>query len=136
MNNNFEVFCAELEAEIKNAYEQSITQGEAEKLAAKFLHALLIVADRLQEADLDARMRKTGVKALKAAVYLQGATATEKKPSDVLLQAQVDTSEEVISASQDLDRAEADHDYLQNKYNIFKEAHVFFRGISKGSFNG
>lgn len=136
MNHSFTALCIELEAEIKNAYEQSITTGEAEKLAAKFLHAMLITADRLREVDLNVRMRKTGVKAVKAGVYMQAATAGDKKPSDVLLQNLVELDASVSELQVEFDTAESEHDHLQNKYNIFKEAHIFFRGVSKGNFNG
>lgn len=136
MQDSFTALCVELEAEIKNAYEQSITTGEAEKLAAKFLHAMLITADKLQQADLNARMQKTGVKAIKSGVYMEAATAGDKKPSDVLLQNLVDQHSAVQDAQTDLDGCEVTYDYLQNKYNIFKEAHIFFRAVCRGQFNG
>lgn len=123
----------ELVDEIKKAYEPGLTMPEAERLAGKFLFAMTIVSNDLKVSSLDARMRKSGQKALKAATYLAGIQGVEKKPSDVLLQAQVD-SDKVVQAEQDkLDSAECDVEELERYYNIFKEAHLFFRQISKGS---
>lgn len=121
----------ELAADIKNAYENSIEPAEAERLAAKFLHAQLTVSHELAVADLDARMRKTGVKAVKAAVYMEAATAGEKKPSDVMLEAKVNLDKVVQDEQDKFDTAEVERDQLQNYFNIFREAHIYFRGIAK-----
>lgn len=134
MNKEFIAFCEVLTEAIKSAYEEGITLDEAEKLAGKFLYAQIETSKELQRADLDARMRKSGTKAVKAAIYMEHATATDKKPSDVMLQAQVDRNDLVIGEQQRLDEAEVDRDALQNYMNIFKEAHIHFRSISKGRF--
>lgn len=123
-----------LEAKIKDSYENGITTAEAERLAGEFLHAQLSVATELQAADLTARMRKTALKAVKAAVYLNEATKTDKKPSDVMLQAKVDLDEIVQTEQESFDKAESNAEHLKNLFNIFKEAHIHFRGIAKGSF--
>lgn len=130
MNKQFQ----DLEKDIKSAYEEGVTLEQAERLAAKFLHAQLQVSALLQPADLDSRMRKSGLKALKAAVYLEAATKGDKKPSDVLLNALVD-SDKLVQGEQDaFDGAEVSRDTLERYYNIFKEAHVYFRGVAKGRF--
>ena len=127
---NFE----ELENKIKAAYEEGVTIEQAERLAAEFLYAQTQIVGSLQNADLDARMRKSGTKALKAAVYLDNATKGDKKPSDVLLGALVDSNELVQKEQQGLDDAEVTVSSLNHYYSIFKEAHIFFRGIAKGRF--
>lgn len=127
---NFE----ELEKIIQAAYEEGVTLDEAEKLAGRFLHAQLKVAEELRVADLDARMRKTGLKALKAALYLEEVKKNEKKPSDTLLQHTVDANELTQNEQNSFDAAEVERDRLQNYLNVFKEAHVYFRGIAKGRF--
>lgn len=127
MSKNLKSLCDSLSNDIKKSYESSVTIEEAEKLAAKFLGAQLEVADHLRNLDLDARMRKSGVKALKAAVYLDEVSKNEKKPSDVLLNATVDSSKLVNDEQRSLDEAEVERDLYQNYFNIFKEAHIFFR---------
>lgn len=134
MEDQFMAFCRKLEAKIKAAYEAGTTLDQAEKLAAEFLHAQLIVGSELQQADLDARMRKSGVKAIRAAVYLDGATKGDKKPSDVLLEAVIN-SDKIVQGEQDaLDSAEVRRNSLDNYLTVFREAHIFFRGIAKGRF--
>lgn len=130
----FKQLCAELEITIQDTYTQGVSLEEAEKMAAKFLYAQLQVSTELKKSDLSSKMRKAGVKSVRASVYLEGATKGDKKPSDVLLQAQVDVNELVQSEQQGLDESEADRDELERYYNIFREAHIYFRGISKGRF--
>lgn len=134
MNKQFLAMCEGLTSKIKGAYEIGTTLEEAERLAAEFLHAQLMVGTHLQAADLNARMRKSGVKAIKAAVYLDGATKGDRKPSDVLLQAVVDSDKLVQTEQQSLDEAEVERNALENYLSVFKEAHIFFRGAAKGRF--
>ncbi len=131
---NFQKFCEELTRDIQNAYESSPTLEESEKLAAKFLNAQIQVGAELKAADLDSRLRKSGVKAIKAAVYMENATKSEKKPSDVMLQAMVDMDQIVISEQSAFDSAEVLKNELENYLNVFRDAHIFFRGVAKGRF--
>lgn len=126
--------CEELTKDIENSYQEGVTLEAAEKLAGKFLHAQLQVAEQLQNIDLDTRMKKSGVKAIRAAVYMQEATKGEKKPSDTYLQALVDMDQLVVDAQRSLDEADVQLDRLKNFFNVFKEAHIHFRGIAKGRF--
>ena len=126
----------ELAEKIKDGYEAGVSVTDAEKLAGEFLYAMVEVSEELQSADLNARMRKSGVKAVRAAVYLEEARKGDKKPSDTFLQAHVDVSELVAGEQEAFDTAENTREALQNLYNIFREAHIFYRGIAKGNFNG
>lgn len=125
----------ELTADIKNAYESSPTIEEAEKLAAKFLHAQLLVSSELKMLDLDARMKKSGNKAIRAVVYLNEVKQADKKPSDTMLQMIVDDSQIARDAQDELDVAEVKRNEYENYLSVFKEAHIFFRGIAKGRFD-
>lgn len=126
--------CEKLAEKIKSAYESGITTSEAERLAGEFLHAQMLLTQELQDADLNARMRKTGLKAIRASIYMREATKTDKKPSDVMLVAQVDMDETVKEQQNDFDQVEGHREAIQNYFNIFKEAHVFFRGVSRGRY--
>jgi hypothetical protein len=132
---SFIKLCEELTVQIQTSYETGITVEEAEKLAGKFLYAQIQVAEELRKADLDARMKKSGTKAIKASVYLEAATKTDKKPSDVMLGAMVDTNELVLGEQQKLDEAEVLKASLDNYMSIFQNAHIHFRTISKGGFS-
>lgn len=134
MTSQLKSLCAELTIDIQDAYEQGITLEAAEKLAAKFLYGQIQVAEALQVMDLDSRMKKNGLKAVKAAVYMENATKGDKKPSDVMLNAIVDRDDLVIGEQNRFDEAEVVKQSLENYYGIFKDAHIYFRGISKGRF--
>lgn len=130
--NNIRELIENLSSKIQNTYEQDVTVKEAERLAAEFLHAQIIITQELTSIELDARMKKAGYKAIAASVYMEHATKTEKKPSDTMLQNMVDLSEIVSQQKDALDRAEVERDELHNYLTIFKEAHIYYRGIAKG----
>lgn len=133
---NFKELCQSLEIKIQESYESGVTLQDAERLAGEFLYALLQVSNELRVTDLDARAKKAGVKAIRAAVYLEAATKDPKKPSDVMLQALVDISDLVQGEQDKLDQEESKRDALERYYNIFNQSHLHFRAIAKGSFGG
>lgn len=132
--NNFKKICQELEADIHASYTSSVTLPEAEVLAAKFLHAQLAVSEELRRSDLDSRMRKAGLKAIRAAIYMEAATKDSKKPSDTLLEQMVNMNEMVSQEQNGFDKAEAERDDLERYYSIFREAHIYYRGLARGRF--
>ena len=136
MNKQLQDMIKELTAKIQDSYETGVSMEEAERLAGKTLHLQLLLADELKNADLSARMSKSGVKAVKAAVYLDEAGKSEKKPSDTFLQAKVDVNELVAAEQDRLDTAEVSRDLLHHYNSVFKEAHIHFRSIAKGTFGG
>ena len=134
MDKNFKEMAANLTIEIQETYESGVTMESAEKLAAKFLHAQIVISDELSVVDIDARMKRAGTKALKASVYLAEVEKVDKKPSDTMLEALVLRTREVQEQVTAEIHAEVDKDQLINYFQIFKEAHIYFRGIAKGRF--
>lgn len=133
---NFKDLCEQLEAKIKESYEQGVTLETAERLASEFLYAQLQVSGELKKADLDSRMRKSGVKAVRAAIYLDIIQKISKKPTEAAIGANIDSDKIVLDEQHSLDLAEADRDELERYYNIFIQAHVHFRNLAKGNFGG
>lgn len=131
---SFTKLCKDLEIKIQNSYTDGVTLEMAEKLAGEFLRAQMQVSDELKKADLDARMRKTGLKAVKASVYTTTCAKADKKPTESALEHIINDDSVVISEQRALDTAEVDKDDLTRYYNIFREAHIYYRGIAKGKF--
>lgn len=129
---NFKERCAELESIIQNAYTEGITLDEAERLAGNFLHATMQVSSELTKADLDARTRKSGVKGVRAAIYLDTVQSAEKKPTEAQISALIDTNPVVAGEQSALDTAEVLKAELERYYDIFNQAHVYFRQMSRG----
>lgn len=127
-------FYDELEADIQKAYAENVSTDEAERLAAKFLLGQLSAGKELAALDLDERMKKTRLKSLKAAVYLENASKGDKKPSDVLLNAIVDSDKIVLTTQDSYDTAAVERARVDNFLHIFREAHLYFRAISRGRF--
>lgn len=132
----FKELCEKLEGKIQNAYEEGVTLETAERLASEFLYAQLLVSGELKKADLDSRMRKTGVKAIRASIYLEIIKAADKKPTEAQIAALIDTDNIVEGEQKAYDIAEVEHADLKRYYDIFTNAHIFFRGVSRGVFGG
>lgn len=128
----FKDLCDALEGKIVSSYEDGVTMDQAEKLAGEFLYAQMAVSNELKKADLDSRMRKTGVKAIRATVYTEARSKAEKI-TEAALTALLDSNELVESEQRAFDEAEVNRDELERLYNVFQQAHVYFRQISKGS---
>lgn len=126
----------ELETLIEHSYESGVSLEEAERLAGRFLHAQLQVSEELRKADLDSRMRKSGLKAVKAAVYSDACSKADKKPTEGALEHTINSNELVNGEQTELDKAEVSRDELTRIYNVFQAAHVHFRQMSKGVFSG
>lgn len=133
---SFKELCDILEQKIKDSYEQGVTGTEAERLAGEFLFAQLKVSEELKTSDLNSRMRKSGLKAVRAAFYLDIVQKSEKRPTEAQTAAMVDVNPVVQEEQDSFDKAEVDRDSLERYYNIFAAAHIHFRTISKGTFGG
>lgn len=131
----FEEICKKLEEKIKSSYEEGVSLEVAERLAAEFLHAQMLVSNELKIADLDSRMRKTGVKAVRAAIYADTCSKSDKKPTEAQIEHTINVNELVQGEQKSLDAAETNRDDLTRYYNIFREAHIYYRGIAKGKFD-
>lgn len=131
---SFKEMCSSLEAKIQQSYEQGTTVSEAERLSAEFLYAQILTSTELKKMDLDSRMRKSGVKAVRAAIYLDIIQKTEKKPTEAQITAQIDSDKIVIDEQGALDTAEVSRDELERYYDIFLNGHIYYRGVAKGKF--
>lgn len=125
---------SKLTDKIQASYEQGITTVEAEKLAGEFLHAQIEVSRELAKLDLHARMRKAGLKAVRSAVRTEEVQKHDKKPTESALEDVINLSSLVQGEQDALDNAEVSRDELERLYNIFREAHLHFRTIAKGTF--
>ena len=125
---------SELKAIVEKAYAEGTTLEEAERLAAHFLGAQMRVAEELAQIDLDSRMKKSGLKAIKAAVYMEAVSKADKKPAEGWLENHVALNELVGEAQTSFDTADSRKVSLEVYLGIFKDAHIYFRGIAKGRF--
>lgn len=132
---DFQQMCADLEKFIEDAYNEGITAQRSEELAGSFLHANLAVGRELTKADLDARMRKAGTKAVRAAAYLDIVQKADKKPTEAQIEALLNTNGLVSKEQEEYDKAEVRKAELERLYSTYEHAHVFYRGVAKGRFD-
>lgn len=128
----FAEFCIALEKKIEDGFD-GVTQSDAERLSLEFISAMMKASDQLKICSLDARMRKSGVKAIRAAVYADILSKSDKKPTEGSLEHSINSHELVLSEQKALDEAECEKENLQRYYETFLQAQITFRGISKGS---
>lgn len=133
---DFKELCKKLENKIKSSYEEGTSMEEAEKLAAEFLYAQMVLSAELRKYELDARMKKSGNKTIRAAAYINIVSGQDKKPTEAGISAIIETDEQVASQQNLLDTAEVDAAELERYYNIFTNAHIYYRGVAKGAFGG
>jgi hypothetical protein len=126
--------CSELKTIIENAYNEGVTVLEAEKLAAKTLVVRLELSQELKVVDLDSRMKKHGVKVTRADAYMSEIKKHDKKPVESYLEAVISTDGNVIEAEHDYAKADVHREMIENYLDIFKDAHIYFRGIAKGTY--
>lgn len=105
----------------------SVSYTEAEKRSSEFLVAMAIVAEYKH------LLTQEKIKALsiQTAVYAQemskgaGKTMTQDKIN-------AEASDEYTKAREDLEALDNDISYLKAHYDIFNNAHIFFRNLAKG----
>ena len=127
----FKEYCQQLEDVITTSYNRGTNSTDAESFAAQFLQAQIKISQELAKADMDSRTRKSGIKAVRAAVYLDIVQNSDKKPTEAQLSAQVDTNEIVQSEQNEYDKAEVSVAELERYYNIFRESHLYYRALMK-----
>lgn len=123
-----------LEQKIITSYTEGITVSEAERLAGEFLGAQIKISEEVSKLSLMARLLKSSVKEERGKLLYKEATTPDKKPSDSVLQALVDSNAEVLARQDEFDKAEESANEMLRLFGIFKDAHLHFRAISKGRF--
>ncbi len=124
---------AELRADIERAYSEGVSLEQAERLAAKVLLVQMEIANSLETIDLDARMKKSGLKAIQARCYARIISNADKKPTEKALEHGINADADVLAAQQALDEGAAKKESLSLYFGLFHEAHIYFRGISRNS---
>ena len=128
--------CEDLKAAIKKGHETDTSVSEAELLACKALDACLALADEIQSIDLKTRMRKAGVRTIRAQAYMDEIAKHDKKPAEGYLDAAIALQSAVQAAEQDLAEHEVELNRLKTYADVFAESHQYFRAIMKAGFGG
>jgi hypothetical protein len=122
--------------EIQKASEEGVTMEHAERVAATSLFVIYALSERLTLLDKERRMRKRGLKAIKSAVRTEEVKRHDKKPTESQLEDVINLSPIVASEEEAFDNSDINADELERQFGIAKESHLFFRSVSKGTFNG
>lgn len=131
-----DLICEELKQSIASASNEGVSIPEAEKLAAKTLTARLALADEIKTLSIDARMRKNVVKVVRSNLYLDLVSKAEKKPTETHLESVLNIDNEVRAEEAAYINAESELQRLETYSDVFKDSHIFFRTVAKGSFEG
>lgn len=105
----------------------SISYTEAERRAGEFLSAMATVTNVKHLLNSD----KIRLLSIQTAVYAeQMSKGTAKTVTENKLTAEA--SEEYTKAREDLENIDNDISYLRAYYDIFNNAHIFYRTMAKG----
>ena len=104
----------------------SISYTEAEKRAGEFLYAMAIITDWRHEFTKE-KIKLISFQTVTYAQELCKGTAKTMTENKVVAEA----SEAYIASREDLEGSENDILYLKTYYEIFHNAHIFFRQLSK-----
>lgn len=120
--------------QIEASYEKGMTVSEAEVFATKLLGYMMQLSEAIRSADLDCRMRRAGLKAIRAAMYLEFAAKGDKKPSDVMLDHMINSNPLVQGEQERFDNAEVNKEEIERNFKIFELAHQHFKKMGQGAF--
>lgn len=122
-----------LKEEIVKAYEEGISMEDAERNAARCLDVQIELNEKIKASALDARMKKNGYKTHRATEYLKIVQGSEKKPTESQIDAMLTVNTDVCRAQDDYEAADIEVEALKRYFDIFKDAHIFFRSVARGN---
>lgn len=105
----------------------SVSYTEAEKRASQFLAVMATITDWRHTLGGE-KIRSLSVQTAVYAVELGKGTAKTMTENKVTAEA----SEPYMNAREELERIENDLSYLRSYYEIYQNAHVFYRQLAKG----
>jgi len=106
---------------------KTLTFAESERRAGEFLHAMAYLTDAKHTLNQD----KIKLMSVQTAVYAELLangnlkTVTENK-------VQAEAAPSYMTAREDYENVENDIGYLKTYYDIFNNAHIFYRNMAKG----
>lgn len=106
---------------------KSISTSEAEKRASLFLEAMAKVTD-MRHTLAEGKVKATSIQAAVYAEELAKGTAKTMTENKVTAEA----SAEYAAAREELENIENDVNYLKAYYEVFSNAHIFYRQAAKG----
>lgn len=110
------------------ALAKSISYTEAEKRASEFLGVMATITE-WKHVMAEDKIRLTSVQTAVYAEQLSLGTAKTMTENKVTAEASLDYTK----AREELERIENDISYLKAYYDIFKDAHIFYRTMAKGT---
>ena len=119
--------------QIGKAANETVTIEDAERIAGFSLFVMNSLSEQLKTLDIERRMRKSGLKAIKSATRITETKKHDKKPTEGALDDAVNTNELVISEEQAFDDAEVETEETKRQYDIAAESHLYFRSLMKGT---
>lgn len=121
-------------AETKTAHEVKYDAEQAEKTAAMFLHARLLLAQFIEDVELNAKQSKGEIDRIEGEKYFhyKETINSDKKVTEAVLVAAVARDSEVVQAKKNWASSEAELRKYSFIMDTLKEGHIFFRNVGKG----
>jgi hypothetical protein len=128
---------SQVSIELNIAHSKKYDAVQAELTAALILEAQKELSEFLADAELISKERKAEVERVEAEQYFlyknkREGLGGESKITDTALNRMVAKDKLVLMAKKEQYEAESDFSKYKNLFGMLKDAHVFFRGLSKG----
>lgn len=118
--------------ELREAHSFKYDVEKAERTAAQCLEAQRLLAEFLSEAEIFSKERKLEVERLSGEKWFYHKANYEGKTTEATLEALVAKDEDVVAAKKEQYKSEADYRKWLNLLNVLKEAHLYYRNLSRG----
>lgn len=120
--------------EVEAVADQGITLDHAERVAGLALSTMNQLSEQLLITERNRRMRKAGLKAIKAATRQEEIKKHDRKPTESQLDDVLALNALVQQEEDGFDDAEVETELLERQFGIAKECHLYFRSVSRGRF--
>jgi hypothetical protein len=126
-----EVFTDALNYYMSKVYSGSFDVSKAERVASLALSAQIEISDLLSDAECRVKQAKYDVELVESEVALRIRSEAETRITEVALKQKVIIDSSVTSAKNKILKCEKNSKKWNYVFNIFKEAHIFFRNLAK-----
>ncbi len=125
-----ESLIAKVSKELRLAHREKYEMERAERTAALCLTAQIELSQFLAEAELLAKEKKSEVESISSERYYFFKSGAEKI-TDVALNRMVDKDEQVRVAKKEQFESESAYNKWKSLMSTLRDAHIYFRGVSK-----
>lgn len=111
--------------------DETFVEDKSDLVAAASLEAQLLLASHVAICEAQAKKSKTDLDFVKSQRAIEIKTSSKEKITDAMLEHNINVTEDVKTAKNDVIEAESTFKKWSYINNTLKDAHIFFRNLNK-----